>query len=118
MGQPLYAWGPPTGFSEDSSHWVSAGALVSRLNFALALTGGQVADARVDIAPLLASADADQPEAVVSALANSLLGHAPSEGTSKVLRAQIATRAEGSPATVDSRKLLALLLGSPEFQRR
>ena len=118
MGQPLYAWGPPTGFSEDSSHWVSAGALVSRLNFALALTGGQVADARVDIAPLLASADADQPEAVVSALANSVLGHAPSEGTLKVLCAQIATRAEGAPATVDSRKLLALLLGSPEFQRR
>jgi hypothetical protein len=35
-----------------------------------------------------------------------------------VLKTQIAAKTGGGPATADSRKVLALLLGSPEFQRR
>jgi len=118
LGQPPYVWGPPTGFPEDSTHWVSAGALVSRLNFSLALTGGQVADARVDSRRLIGSANADRPDEVVAALSSSVLGRGPSEGTRRVLIEQAAPARDGATALPDVPKLLALLLGSPEFQRR
>jgi uncharacterized protein (DUF1800 family) len=118
LGQPPYVWSPPTGFSEDSTHWVSAGALVSRLNFSLSLTAGQVADARVDARNLLGTANADRPEEVVSALAGNVLGRQPSAGTRRVLLEQAAPSREGATAVPDVPKLLALLLGSPEFQRR
>lgn len=118
MGQSPYAWGPPTGFPEDSTHWVSAGALVSRLNFALALTGGQVADVRVDARPLLGDANPDRPKDVVAALSRSVLGRIPGATTSRVLLEQAAPATDGATAVPDIPKLLALLLGSPEFQRR
>ena len=118
MGQPPYVWGPPTGFPEDSSTWVSAGALVSRLNFALALTGGQVADARVDVRPLLGEANPDRPDAVVDAIADNLLGAPPSANTRRVLLAQAAPSVAGETAVPEVTKVLALLLGSPEFQKR
>jgi uncharacterized protein (DUF1800 family) len=118
MGQPLYAWGPPTGFPEDSSTWVSAGALVSRLNFSLALSGGQVADARVDVRRLLDAANPDRPNEVVDAVSRNLLGGPPSENTRRVLLTQAAPSIEGETAVPDVTKVVALLLGSPEFQRR
>ncbi len=118
LGQPPYVWGPPTGFPEDSTHWVSAGALVSRLNFSLALTAGQVADARVDARKLLGAANADRPDEVVSALAENVLGRQPSASTRRVLLEQASPSLEGATAVPDVPKLLALLLGSPEFQRR
>ncbi len=118
MGQSPYAWGPPTGFPEDSSTWVSAGALVSRLNFALALTGGQVADARLDPRRLLADAPTDRPDALVDHLARDLFGAPPSDNTRRVLLAEAAPSREGETAVPDVPKLLALMLGSPEFQRR
>jgi len=37
MGMPLYACVPPTGYSAKADAWVSTGALVTRMNFALSL---------------------------------------------------------------------------------
>ncbi|AOS43656.1 hypothetical protein Verru16b_00708 [Lacunisphaera limnophila] len=118
MGQPLYAWGPPTGFPEDSSHWVNAGALVARLNFALALTGGQVADCRVEPGPLLRGADTDEPASVITTLGRTVLGKEPGENTRRIVLAQLEESAGGEATPINSRKALALLLGAPEFQRR
>jgi uncharacterized protein (DUF1800 family) len=42
MGQPLYAQQAPTGWLDEASTWVSGGALVARMNFALALAAGQL----------------------------------------------------------------------------
>lgn len=113
MGQSLYAWGPPTGFPEDSTHWISAGALVARLNYALALTSGQVADVRTVPLAVVSKADADEPNAVLVWLARSVLGRQPSDGTLSVLHSQMA-----ESELVDAPKLIALLLGSPDFQCR
>jgi uncharacterized protein (DUF1800 family) len=41
MGQPLYQYQPPTGFPDRADHWMSDGALVARLNFAVTLTSGR-----------------------------------------------------------------------------
>jgi uncharacterized protein (DUF1800 family) len=51
MGEPLYLCQPPTGYADTAEAWVSAGALLARVNFAVALTQGRVpgtiADARL-----------------------------------------------------------------------
>jgi uncharacterized protein (DUF1800 family) len=42
MGMPLYLCQPPTGYDDSAESWVSSGALVARINFAVALTRGEV----------------------------------------------------------------------------
>ena len=47
MGMPLYFCQPPTGYDDTAATWVSAGALVSRMNFAIELSKNQVRGVRV-----------------------------------------------------------------------
>lgn len=42
MGMPLYFCQPPTGYDDTSAAWVNAGALVSRMNFAVDLSKNNV----------------------------------------------------------------------------
>jgi uncharacterized protein (DUF1800 family) len=42
MGMPLYGAVPPTGYKWEASDWVSTGALVNRMNFALALAANKL----------------------------------------------------------------------------
>ena len=49
MGMPLYFCQPPTGYDETSSTWVSAGALVSRMNFAVELSKNAIRGVRVPL---------------------------------------------------------------------
>jgi uncharacterized protein (DUF1800 family) len=51
MGMPLYGAVPPTGYKWDSSDWVSTGALVNRMNFALSLAANKFQGVAVSIAP-------------------------------------------------------------------
>lgn len=52
MGMPLYGAQPPTGYSMKAETWVSSSALLNRMNFALALTGGKVRGVKVDAVQL------------------------------------------------------------------
>jgi hypothetical protein len=47
QGMPLYFCQPPTGYSDTASTWVSSGALVSRMNFAVKLGDNQLPGVRV-----------------------------------------------------------------------
>ena len=40
LGMPSYVCQPPTGYSDRADAWVNAGALIARMNFAVALVGG------------------------------------------------------------------------------
>jgi len=42
MGMPLYGCVPPTGYKWDATDWVSTGALVNRMNFALSLAANRL----------------------------------------------------------------------------
>jgi uncharacterized protein (DUF1800 family) len=48
IGEPLYGAQPPTGHPDTAEAWVSTGALLARMNFALALTQGRYPGVRVD----------------------------------------------------------------------
>jgi uncharacterized protein (DUF1800 family) len=49
MGMPLYFCQPPTGYDETATTWVSAGALVSRMNFAVELSKNALRGVRVPL---------------------------------------------------------------------
>jgi uncharacterized protein (DUF1800 family) len=51
MGMPLYGAVPPTGYKWDSADWVSTGALVNRMNFALSLAANKFQGIAVNTAP-------------------------------------------------------------------
>jgi uncharacterized protein (DUF1800 family) len=47
MGMPLYLCQPPTGYDETADAWISSGALVNRINFAIALSSNRLRGVRV-----------------------------------------------------------------------
>jgi uncharacterized protein (DUF1800 family) len=49
MGMPLYFCQPPTGYDDTATPWVNAGALVSRMNFAVDLSKNAVRGVRVPL---------------------------------------------------------------------
>jgi hypothetical protein len=51
MGMPLYGAVPPTGYKWDAADWVSTGALVERMNFALSLAANRLPGITVEWAP-------------------------------------------------------------------
>jgi uncharacterized protein (DUF1800 family) len=117
LGEPLFACTPPTGYKEVSTTWVSPGALIERLNFALALTEQKLSDVQFNPATILGTTDLDKPEVVLDQCIAVLLNNNISDSTRKVLT-ETALPASGESQTVNPSKLIALIIGSPEFQRK
>jgi uncharacterized protein (DUF1800 family) len=103
LGMPLYGAQPPTGWGDTAEDWVNTGALLNRLNFAIQLSGGQLRGVRINVRTLAPDVSEATRDAVVS--------HLVSGEISSVTRETLA-RAE-SP-----QHLVALTLGSPEFQKK
>jgi len=101
MGMPLYGQQPPTGYKDTAEAWVSTGALVGRLNFALDLAASRVSGVAV---PAATAIDADT---VVARLLPA--------GVSAATRQTIEAEARSG---FSAERVSGLVLGSPEFQRR
>ena len=127
MGMPLYGAQPPTGYSMKADTWVSSSALLNRMNFALALTGGKVRGVKVD-AVQLEGEPPSTPDAgeALSLMETKLLASDVSKQTHDSIMAQLASPAgnaasqpaNAKPKPPDAGMIAGLLLGSPEFQRR
>jgi uncharacterized protein (DUF1800 family) len=123
IGEPLYQCLPPTGYSDKTSAWVNAGALLNRLNFALALAGNRVAGSQVQIAPLLgALSEADPYQALERALNVFLAGQISATTRSTLERQsadpQVVQIRTGGTTQVNLGIITGLVLGAPEFQQR
>jgi len=147
MGMPIYGCIPPVGYKWDEADWVSTGALVDRMNFALALAANRFPGITVEWAPELdmgildSDAPAEQvvptPESEEVRLEQVLLPGGVSATTRAAaleeferqnaqngametpVVARRANRAPKADAYEREDQLLAgLLMGSPEFQRR
>jgi uncharacterized protein (DUF1800 family) len=125
IGEPLYQAQPPTGYADRGAVWVNAGALLARMNFALGLASGRYPHVTVALPALVAGADPSSPAAVLDRLLASIVADEPWPETRAVLTAQLSepqiTRLspdDRGPANTDVAKLAALVIGSPEFQRR
>jgi uncharacterized protein (DUF1800 family) len=148
MGMPLYACVPPTGYSAKADAWVSTGALVTRMNFALSLATNHYGGIKSTWST--AAAPVAPPEVAEHALEARLVPAGVSDKTREAVLDQSA-QAQAQAQTMDRSKLLfdvyppesqpvnarqpdpkaqaaalerqdaqiaGLLLGSPEFQRR
>jgi uncharacterized protein (DUF1800 family) len=133
MGMPLYGAAPPTGYSMKAETWVSSSALLTRMNFALALTSGRVRGVKVDAAQLAGASPQLDGDSALSSLETKLLSDDVSKQTHDSIIAQIQNpsnedRAKNGlpdpnkkvpqPKPPDPAMIAGLLLGSPEFQRR
>jgi uncharacterized protein (DUF1800 family) len=101
LGQPLYGQSDPTGYPNASGVWANSAGLLGRMNLAAALVSGQVPGVSIDAGVLRP----DDPARAAAAL----IGHAPAAATVAALGA----------ATVQSpESLAAVVIASPDFQRR
>ena len=117
MGEPLFAYQAPTGYTEDSRKWVNTGALIARMNFALALAEHKVVDVSVTPSDLVHGVDIDKPGLVLDRLNEAFLQGEMTAPTRATLEKQVAGTDGGEASTVNAAELTALILGSPEFQR-
>ena len=49
MGEPLYGFQTPNGYSDSAESWVNTGGLLERLNFGLALASNRIPGTRIDL---------------------------------------------------------------------
>jgi uncharacterized protein (DUF1800 family) len=118
MGEPLYLCQPPTGYSDASSVWVNAGALVARLNFALDVAGNKLPGTGIDVESVLSRTDKDAAGSIQS-LARTLTGWDLSDETRETIAKRLAEETkENVPIDTRLPLIAGLILGSPEFQRQ
>jgi len=104
LGQPLYGKVEPTGYPNTGEAWANSAGLLGRIDFASALTTGQIPGTRVDV-----SRFNFKPPAAVAA---DLLGIPPSAATLTAIEKGMENK-EATPSM-----LASLVIGSPDFQSR
>lgn len=109
MGEPLYGFQTPNGYSDAAESWVNTGGLLERMNFGLALAGNRIPGTRVDLAKLAAQ---DKSKLIDESLKLIVAGDI-SASTRETLMKQINETNADTAAKVGG-----LILGTPEFQRQ
>ena len=148
MGEPLYGYQTPDGYSDVAESWVNTGGLLERLNFGLALASNRIPGTRVDLKRFVSEAGNGDRE-VMERFLNVIIAGEISTKTKETLLRQLSETgaksagkagqvpeidAEVSTEEFASRrrmsqtltaevndpvsKIVGLILGSPEFQRQ
>jgi uncharacterized protein (DUF1800 family) len=135
MGQPVYGRVTPDGYPDVSRGWLSNNDLLARFNFAGALLLNNIKGTRVDTSKLIAD-DADPPKSAAE-VARVFLSNRASDETRSALEklasappaavnvpisapasSPLMTSAKPDVGAAIRAQLIALALGSPEFQRK
>jgi uncharacterized protein (DUF1800 family) len=145
LGEVPYGYQAPTGYPDKAEDWVNTGALLERLNFAIAVASNRIPGTYANLDVFQSK---DKPE-VLSRAISQLLGGEISEGTRAMLSKQIEQplpdvkagpddnddlevpnmRQQGRGRMLEARllqpsgdpevfKVVSLVLGSPDFQRQ
>jgi len=113
LGEPLYAQPSPAGYPESQEEWVNSGALLLRMNMAVALAAGRLPGVTIALDSLVPTTE--DAAALIEAADVRLLGGILTPHSDDVLRHEVAN----VPDPVAARALvIGLALGGPEFQRR
>jgi uncharacterized protein (DUF1800 family) len=144
IGEPLFLCEQPNGYSEKSSTWVNTGALLNRLNFALAFAGDRMAGANVDLKPAFGGDASKTPPAALARAVDLFLNGQIADTTRSTLQERMddPQMSQGQPGDPDKQVadkqmndkqdndkqdndkqvnaglISGLVLGAPEFQRR
>jgi uncharacterized protein (DUF1800 family) len=104
LGEPLYGKLEPTGYPNTNDAWTNTASVLGRINFATALSGGQIAGMKFDISRFNFKDGAT--------IAGQLLIMGPSPSTLTAIQKGTEEK-EITPSL-----LITLVLSSPDFQRR
>jgi uncharacterized protein (DUF1800 family) len=124
IGQPLYQCLPPNGYSDKAATWVSTGALLNRVNFAVALTSNKVRGAQVDINSLVGADVGANPHLALDRIEGEFLAGQVSDSTRATLEREmtepriLGAKLDDPVTQVNVSLITGLVLGSPEFQKR
>jgi uncharacterized protein (DUF1800 family) len=124
MGEPLFQCQPPTGYSDKSEMWVNSGALLNRLNFALAFASDHMAGAEVNLKDMFGRDAATDPTAALSQALGLFLDGQVAPATKQTLEERLSdprilqARLDDPVKQVNEGLIAGLVLGAPEFQRR
>ncbi len=147
LGEVPYGYQAPTGYPDTAEDWVNTGALLERLNFAIALSANQIPGTRVDLGRFK---ERDQAKTLEKAI-NSILNNEVTQETKASLTKQLAMPLKAAESGIDRTdvltgnpmippvvgmqgerpvrllpqrgdpevfKVVSLVLGTPEFQRQ
>src|SRR5215217_4219160 len=106
MGEPLYGFQTPNGYSDAAESWVNTGGLLERMNFGVALADNHIPGTKVN----LSKSNSEQEKLMDQYLKTILAGEI-SAATRETLLKQLEP---SDPVT----KVVGLILGTPEFQRQ
>ncbi|MFN2529751.1 MAG: DUF1800 domain-containing protein [Pyrinomonadaceae bacterium] len=148
MGEPLYGFQTPNGYSDIAESWVNTGGLLERMNFGLALASNRVPGTRVNLSRFIAAESSTDKARVMDQFLNVILAGDVSPATKEALLKQmdqqtVVSVPAGPPARVNDvaqmegaagrgqqrprveasindpvTKIVGLILGTPEFQRQ
>ena len=128
LGHLPYNAPDPTGYPSASEDWVNSGAMVNRMNFAIALGGGRLDGVRIDPRVLTSNTDVRDANDFVPVLLQRLIPGAGTEKLESTILRELAKAAEpvtdrdvrpaAALARQNAARALGLALGSPEFQRK
>ena len=120
MGEEPYHCAPPTGYRDTAETWVNPGAMVSRLNFSLKLASNRIDGVFAQL-PHLNKSELE-PLAFIHQVEKEILPAGLSQNSQTVVLNELEqegrTMADGEVRPLSLAKVTALILGSPEFQRR
>jgi uncharacterized protein (DUF1800 family) len=147
MGEPLYGYQTPNGYSDTAESWVNTGGLLERMNFGLALASNRIPGTRVDLKHF--SSKSEVSDDVIVRVADAIIGHEMSPAMRSTLLKQSnagplvlpatppndSTMNQPNSAETSGRrrfnlanfeanisdpvtKVVGLILGSPDFQRQ
>src|SRR5262249_20317509 len=125
LGQPIFGRQTPDGWPDRGEAWMNSGAIMNRINFGFRLASGQIPGVRVaDWAPAVRPRQLP-PDKQVDGVIDELLGGGVSLDTRRILSSGENPMLAAAPAQrppvpqlTGLPAIVALALGSPEFQRR
>ncbi len=132
MGQKIYYYPAPTGFPDRGQYWINTGAVLSRMNFGLALATQRVQGSRLSLPGLNHYHEPESLPAALETYGRILMPGRDLDQTIKRLlpllndpdlKSKIEAAAEkkqfiAGPGTDMLAQVVGMLIGSPEFQRR
>jgi uncharacterized protein (DUF1800 family) len=120
MGQPMFQYQAPTGFPDRASTWINSEALLTRMNFAVMLATNRIPGTNVDIDRVVPE-NSGSPEALPAQLGGRLLEGTLTPQSQQAILKQLGYNGQDVDAASrpdQTHMLVALVLASPEFQRR
>jgi uncharacterized protein (DUF1800 family) len=134
MGEPLYQYAFPTGYSERSARWMNTGVFFNRINFAVAFASNQIAGTGYDAARLISYEMIADADGLTNQLAALIVHTELSAGSRRaVLDALAKPSIDSQPGVIPVKadmkndanatrsrvaQMVGLLFGTAEFQHR